>query len=142
MEGKAYKHFVFRLWRNVARELECNPADLDIPQHYELWQFWGDLKSSTGKDGKALKAFVHLAKCIAVFATSSADCERVFSVFKRKIDMEGGQGNASPQLQAAVVMRCCNVDRDPKEVLEGYKRSITQAGVQYGRARQPPVNPN
>lgn len=130
------------MWRNASHTLTCNLEDLDIPQHYELWKFWGSVNNTSGAEVEGLQHFVHLAKCIAVFSTSSADCERVFSVFKRKINLEGGQGNAGPQLQAAVVMRCCNVERDELEVLTKYKRTVSQAGIQYGRPREPPPNPN
>lgn len=127
-DGKAYDRFRWRLWRNIATSLGCNVEDLDIPQHYELWLFWGDVKISKGKDVTGLEAFVHLAQSLGVCGTASADCERVFSIFKRALNLEGGQGFASPQLQAAAVQRRFNMDPEDMAVLNRYKKNGVPSG--------------
>lgn len=127
-----YEKFKKSLWKAIAKTLKWKEDALDIPQHFELWEFWRDLKADpTGE----LKPFVDLALCMGLFPTSSASCARVFSFFKQIIRLEGNQGNASAQLQSASVRHRFNQVVGQHD----YRRQFAKGNLLYVRYRVMPM---
>jgi len=105
----------------ISRELDVPPKELDIPRHHLLWVYYRQMLPI-----RELAPFTRLVVLFATIPTSSASVERIFSQFKNLLHLDGNQAKASPQLQAAALLKKVNAQarqlQQERPMLRRFKR--------------------